>query len=79
MKVLLKGISSFKATNMINMKKNSKIEDFVEFKLDNLQNLVGGEIVVFSTTSGKAKDHKEVTYDDYGRPTVDGYGGGDCD
>jgi hypothetical protein len=62
------------------MKKN-QIKEFEEFKIENLQNLIGGEIISFNTsvtTDYPQGDNIDITYDDYGIGAQDGFGGGTC-
>jgi hypothetical protein len=61
------------------MKKH--IEEFTEFKIENLQNLIGGEIISFNTGANAGYpqgDHRDITYDEYGIGAEDGFGGGTC-
>ena len=63
------------------MKKKENIVEFEEFKIENLQSVLGGEIINFNTgvsTSYPQGDNVDITYDDYGVGTQDGFGGGTC-
>lgn len=64
------------------MKKSKKISEFEVFEIKNLQSLLGGEIITFNTgvnSSYPQGDHKDLTYDEYGRESLDGFGGGRCE
>jgi len=60
--------------------KTKIMSEFEEFKIDNLQKVIGGEIISFNTSeNGKVTDHVDVTYNEYGQGSQDGFGGGGCD
>ncbi len=60
----------------------NKMKEFEEFKIENLQSLVGGEIVPFNTTPSASYpqgDNVDITYNEFGVGKQDGFGGGQCD
>jgi hypothetical protein len=59
----------------------NKVKEFEEFKVENLQSLVGGEIINFNTEPNAnypQGDNLDLTYNENGIPKQDGYGGGQC-
>jgi hypothetical protein len=71
----------FEYLNLNNKKMKNKVKEFEEFKIENLQSLVGGEIINFNTepdASYPQGDNKDLTYNEFGVAKLDGWGGGTC-
>jgi hypothetical protein len=71
----------FEYLNLNTKSMKNKMKEFEEFRIENLQSLVGGEIINFNTVPNRDYpngDNKDITYDEYGVGILDGFGGGYC-